>query len=148
MSFRMLPTLENLNLWKPKIMSFRNCIMCGDEEKENLNHLSSCKKLEKTWKEIENFTIKLIWITTEDKLQKDYKIQDLKKLLFGTSHKEAIKTRCLYMRGLFDRLIFNQLKQVFTRRKHISEIINATTFSIQECFYQLVWRERCEKVIE
>src|SRR5260364_209769 len=122
--------------------------MCKDEKKKNLNHLSSCKKLEKTWKEIENFMVKLIWMTAEDKLRQDCRIQDLKKLLFGTSHKEKIKARCLYMRGLFDRSIFNQLKQVFTRRKHISEIINATTFSIQECFYRLVWRERCEKVIE
>ncbi|CAG8855462.1 45355_t:CDS:2, partial [Gigaspora margarita] len=60
---------------------------------------------------IENFTVKLIWMTTEDKLRQDYRIQDLKKLLFGTSHKEKIKARCLYMRGLFDRSIFNQLKQ-------------------------------------
>ncbi|CAG8853030.1 35630_t:CDS:2, partial [Gigaspora margarita] len=54
-----------------------------------------------------------------DKLQKDCRIQDLKKLLFGTLYKEAIKTRCLYMRDLFDRLIFNQLNQ----RKRYKEMI-------------------------
>ncbi|CAG8857356.1 24020_t:CDS:1, partial [Gigaspora margarita] len=53
--FHMLPTLENLNKWKPKTMGSENCIMCGDEETKNLNHLSSCKKLKKTWKVIENF---------------------------------------------------------------------------------------------
>ncbi|CAG8849718.1 34724_t:CDS:2, partial [Gigaspora margarita] len=40
--------------------------------------------------------VKLIWTTAEDKLRQDVRIQDLKKLLFGTSHKEKIKTRCLH----------------------------------------------------
>ncbi|CAG8785411.1 22715_t:CDS:2, partial [Gigaspora margarita] len=44
-------------------------------------------------KKIENFTVKLIWTTAEDKLRQDYRIQDLKKLLFGISHKEKIKAR-------------------------------------------------------
>src|SRR5260364_177986 len=89
--FYMLPTLENLNMWNPKIVGSGNCIMREDEKKENLNYFSSCKKLEKTWKEIENFTVKLIWTTAENKLRQNYRIQDLKKLLFGTSHKEKVK---------------------------------------------------------
>ncbi|CAG8630660.1 19493_t:CDS:2, partial [Gigaspora margarita] len=67
-----------------------------------------------------------------NKLHNNCRIQDLKKLLFGTSHKETIKMRCLYMRGLFDKSIFSKLKKVFTRKKHISEIIDATSFRIKK----------------
>ncbi|CAG8853916.1 43227_t:CDS:1, partial [Gigaspora margarita] len=47
----------------------------------------------KVWKKIENFTIKLIWTTAENKLRNNCRIQDLKKLIFVISHKEAIKLR-------------------------------------------------------
>ncbi|CAG8815542.1 46351_t:CDS:2, partial [Gigaspora margarita] len=88
--------VKRVNKANPKIVGSGNCIMCEDKEKENLNYLLSCKKLEKTWNEIENFMVKLIWTTAEDKLWQECRIQDLKKLLFGTLHKENIKARYIH----------------------------------------------------
>src|SRR5260364_108663 len=85
-------------------------------------------------------------------LNKPYSVDlcsyDLKKLIFKESKKEQTHILQDLVHSLVEKSAFDRVQSEISSPRVTASIFEGLIFILQECFYQYIWKRRCELVAE
>jgi len=146
--FQLLPTLNELHARKPWLYKSPNCILCKEETKETMKHLFRCSFTENFWQETENTALSAAWAVLLDEASFLLSVWELSEILLSDSKEVRFKEREVYLSGLVEREKIELFYKKGLSRKDTKTCIDAFLYVVQEGFYRVIWKERCNEVIK
>ena len=142
----LLPTLQELHIRRPDLYTSPNCILCKSKEKESINHLIECNMFIEDWKVAIDMGINAVWKVLEKPYSLELCPHDLKKLIFKESKEEQNYMLQDLVHGLVEKVAFDRVQSEISSPRVTANIFEGLIFILQECFYQYIWKRRCELV--
>ncbi len=141
----LIPTLDILQDRYPDIITHTKCLFCNEKE-ESLLHLTLCNSLDNTWYSIINKSTKHIEQLVKNKLNDHISTESINRDLKASRNNNGLSnTLSNLIRGFIpDSMMLSWKKKGYSNNKHIS-IFNHLIKSLQDHFYQDIWKLRCDK---
>ena len=141
----LIPTLDILQVRYPDIITHTKCLFCNEKE-ESLLHLTLCNSLDNTWYSIINKSTKHIEQLVKNKLNDHISTESINRDLKASRNNNGLSnTLSNLIRGFIpDSMMLSWKKKGYSNNKHIS-IFNHLIKSLQDHFYQDIWKLRCDK---
>ena len=141
-----LPTLSELNRWKPELYKSGHCIMCKEELPEDLDHLMRCKVLQEAWEEIEEATIQSIAKLRNEEKDNAEVLREVKEILLPKEKEQRFQRRKELVTGLIKGKMSKDLLTLASGEERKKLWIDSILFIMQRSFSEIIWNMWCEKV--
>ena len=144
-----LPTLDNLTKRRPDLYKDNSCKVCKKNTEETQAHLACCEAQEIRWLEIEQVATETVQTLIEEAKRKEKSCtENLRKCIFGDDQKEREKRREGFIKGLYKVIVAEDLQVMGLSKKEADQTLDIVVYIVWNCFHEVIWRWRCEKVIE
>ena len=144
-----LPTLDNLTKRRPDLYKDNSYKVCKKNTEETQAHLACCKAQEVQWLEIEQVATETVQTLIEEAKRKEKSCtENLRKCIFGEDQKEREERREGFIKGLYKVIVAEDLQVMGLSKKEADQTLDTVVYIVWNCFHEVIWRWRCEKVIE
>src|SRR5438132_3067812 len=144
---KILPTKDICYLRNPKLYKSRKCIACFRED-ETSHHLAECEIYQKIWKNLEEEAIQLTGLEARTKLDLSLDENSLKEAIYGIKSEEKSYNRKMHLRGFTNIKQLTSLSRVTQSKNKASKVLASFTKYFWKCFYERLWKFRCEVMVE
>ena len=101
------------------------------------------------WLEIEQVATETVQTLIEEAKRKEKShAEHLRKHIFRKDQKEREKRREYFIKGLYKVIVAEDLQVMGLSKKEADQTLDTVVYIVWNCFYEVIWRWRYEKVIE
>ena len=123
--------------------------MCKKNTEETQAHLACCEAQEIRWLEIEQVVTETVQTLIEEAKRKEKShTKNLQKCIFRKDQKEREKRREYFIKDLYKVIVAEDLQVMGLSKKEADQTLDTVVYIVWNCFHEVIWRWRCEKVIE
>ena len=144
---KILPTKDICYLRNPRLYKSRKCIACFRED-ETFYHLAECEIYQRIWEKLEEEAIQLTSLEVLTKLDLVLSENSLKEVTYGTGLDEKQHNRKMHLRGLTSIKQLTSLSKVMQSKKKASRVLGYFIKHFWECFFERLWKFRCEVMVD
>ena len=127
----------------PKLYKSQKCVACFSAN-ESLYHIAECEIYQRIWNNLEEESIQLTRLEALTKLDILLEESTFRKAILGHDLRSMISNRKMYLRGFTN---VNQQKEILSltkSNKKASKVIVSYIEYFWSCFYERLWKFRCE----
>jgi ribonuclease HI len=142
-----LPTKDVCYQRNPKLYKSQLCVACFCA-KETFCHIAECEVYQRIWKNLEEEAIQLTRLDILTKVNLSLNEDLIKETIFGKDPEARMYNRKMHLRGFTNINQIVDVSRLVGSKKKASKVLLSFIEQFWKCFYDRLWKFRCEVMVE